>query len=386
MLWFVAESASSSLTSSEAVVSFVKEVVVPTVRVAICGFGRVGRAFAELLERKEAQLARDYGLAIRATAIADIGGCAVDPDGLAVGDVIRHVGTGAAIETCPGVGRPGMTGVEAIRSGIADILVETTPTNFVDGEPGLTHFRAAIDSGLHVVTASKGPMVVRYGELRDLAASKGVRIMTSAATAAALPTLDVAFTCLAGTEILSVEGILNGTTNYILSRMQIEGAAYAEVLAEAQRLGIAEPDPSFDVEGRDTANKVLLIANGIYRTELSLSDIPVEGITGVTPEMLERAAARGMVIKLVGRAERRDGQVAASVGPVELPATHPLATVNGSEKAISYLTDTMDRVTVSGGKSSPVGAAAALLKDVINLERELGVTGRPAAQTVGLAS
>jgi homoserine dehydrogenase len=343
---------------------------VTTLRVVICGFGRVGRAFAELLVRKEEQLARDYELAIRATAVVDLGGCAVAPDGLALGDLLAHVTNGGTVETFPGAGRPGLSGVDAIRSGLADVLVETTPTNFVDGEPGLAHFRAAIGSGLHIVTASKGPMVVRYGELGALARSAGVRIMTSAATAAALPTLDVALTCLAGTEILSVEGILNGTTNYILSRMRSEGVSYTEVLADAQRLGIAEPDPTFDVEGRDTANKILLIANGVFRTELSLADIPVEGITGITPDRLRQADAAGTVVKLVGRAERKDGQVRASVGPVELPANHPLATVNGSEKAISYLTDTMDRVTVSGGKSSPMGAAAALLKDVINLNRE----------------
>jgi homoserine dehydrogenase len=166
---------------------------------------------------------------------------------------------------------------------------------------------------------------------------------------------------------LSAEGILNGTTNYILTRMYEDGCPYAEALAEAQKMGVAEPDPSLDVEGRDTANKILLIANEVLQAGLSLGDIPVEGITRVKPEDIQKARKEGKVIKLIGKAEKKDGKVAASVAPMALPADHPLASVRGTEKAVSYLTDTMDRVTVSGGKSNPMGAAAAILKDIIRI-------------------
>jgi homoserine dehydrogenase len=177
----------------------------------------------------------------------------------------------------------------------------------------------------------------------------------------------VGLSCLAGTEVLTAEGILNGTTNYILTRMYEDGCPYAEALAEAQKMGVAEPDPSLDVEGRDTANKILLIANEVRQAGLSLGDIPVEGITRVTPQDIQKARKEGKVIKLIGKAEKKDGKVTASVSPIPLPADHPLAGVRGTEKAISYLTDTMDRVTVSGGKSNPVGAAAAILKDIIRI-------------------
>ena len=180
----------------------------------------------------------------------------------------------------------------------------------------------------------------------------------------------MALTSLAGTDILSAEGILNGTTNYILPRMHEDRVSYEEALKEAQKMGVAEPDPSLDVEGKDTANKILLIANEVFRVSLTLNDISVEGITGITPSRIEEAKARERVIKLIGKVEKKDGRVVASVAPLELPKEHPLAAVRGTEKAISYFTDTMDRVTVSGGKSNPLGAGAALLKDIINIYRQ----------------
>jgi len=231
----------------------------------------------------------------------------------------------------------------------------------------LTHLRTALSHGLHVATAAKGPLVLQYGELKNLARKTKTRLMISAATAAALPTLDVGLSCLAGTDVLAAEGILNGTTNYILTRMHDDGCPYTEALAEAQRMGVAEPDPSLDVEGRDTANKILLIANEVFNAGLSLQDVPVEGITRLTSKEIDQAKRDGKVIKLLGKVENKDGKISAFVAPIALPVDHPLAQVRGTEKALSYLTDTMDRVTVAGGKSSPTGAAAALLKDIIRI-------------------
>jgi homoserine dehydrogenase len=148
--------------------------------------------------------------------------------------------------------------------------------------------------------------------------------------------------------------------------MQNDGWDYDRALKEAQKLGIAETNPNLDVEGRDTANKLVLIANRLFDASLGKDDVQVEGITGVTTQDISAAAADGKVIKLIGTVARADGQLQLNVAPKRLDKDHPLAAVSGSEKAISYLTDTMGRITVSGGKSSPVGAAAALLKDLIN--------------------
>lgn len=286
--------------------------------------------------------------------------------GLKLRDSISHVERGGSVEEYGEFGKRGLSGPEVLASGLGDLLVETTPTDILTGEPGLTHIRTALSHGLHVVTAAKGPLVLKHGELRSMARQKEVRLMISAATAAALPTLDVV-TCLAGTEIRRAEGILNGTTNYILTRMQEDNVSYAEALAEAQKMGVAEPDPSLDVEGRDTANKILLIANEVFGANLTLQDIPVEGILRMSSSEVQQAKAKGRVIKLIRRIEKHGSQVKASVAPVAIPNDHPLSKVRGIEKAISYLTDTMDWVTVSGGKSNPLGAAAAILKDIIHI-------------------
>ncbi len=300
-------------------------------------------------------------------AAVDIGGTAVSVEGLPLNHLLAHLQQGRPVEEMPNLGKKNYSGKEALASLPADILVETTPTNIQDGEPGLTHLRTALQHGRHVVTAAKGPLVLFFQELKELAKRANRKLMISAATAAALPTLDVGLDCLAGTEVLLAEGILNGTTNYILTRMTEEGCPYTEALAEAQRMGIAEPDPSLDVEGRDTANKILLIANEVFQAGLTLQDIPVEGITKITPADINRARKEGKIIKLIGKVEKKNGRVRAAVAPLAIPLDHPLASVRGSEKAISYLTDTMDRVTVSGGKSNPLGAAAAILKDIIRI-------------------
>lgn len=340
------------------------------VRIVICGLGRVGQAFLGLLIQKDPDLKKRYELSLKVTAAVDIGGAALRKEGLPLRELQGHLQNGGRVENTPSFGKKGYSGKEALSAGLGDLLVETTPTNIKDGEPGLTHIRTALEKRLHVVTASKGPLVLRYQELKDLAKESKVRLLASAATAAALPTLDVGLSCLAGTEILSAEGILNGTTNYILTRMTEDGVPYGEALAEAQSMGVAEPDPSLDVEGRDTANKILLIANEVFQAGLSLSDVSVKGITQVTPRDIREAKKEGKVLKLIGRIEKEEGKVNASVAPVALPLNHPLAYVRGTEKAISYLTDTMDRVTVSGGKSNPVGAAAAILKDIIRIYQD----------------
>lgn len=349
-------------------------------KLMICGFGRVGRAFAELLLEKRLLLQDKYGLNASVSAVVDLLGASVELDEsqpLPLEELLRSVSGGGQVHQFSLFGQEGLTAVKAIEEGAFDVLIEATPTNIVDGEPGLTHIRTALAKGMHVITAAKGPLVLRFGELKALADQKGVSLKFSAATAAALPTVDVGEFCLAGAEILSIEGILNGTTNYILTRMHREGVDYEEALAAAQALGIAEPDPSLDVEGWDTASKLVIIANHLLGASLTLDYVEVSGITGVSKEMIEEAKAQGFggaqpsgkVIKLIGRAAREEGRVVASVAPRALGPEHPMASVHGAEKGLTFFTDSMDRVTVTGGKSDPKGAAAAMLKDLINIGR-----------------
>lgn len=336
-------------------------------RLIICGFGNVGRAFARIVAEKHDWVAERYGVDIRITAVVDIGGAAVDETRGIPGDRIAdHVEGGGTVETFASIGNPGWSSADVITSVAADILIEATPTRLDTGEPAKTHMEAAFSRGLDVVTANKAPVVLFYREMQAAARRSGCGLYISAATAAALPTLDVGTVSLAGARIESIEGILNGTTNYILTRMTEAECPYDTALAEAQKLGIAETDPTLDVEGLDTRNKILLIANRLMGTAFDPESVGTQGITGVTPEAVRAATAEGKVIKLIGSCRRQGDALTLSVGPEAIAPSHPLSTVNGSEKGISYLTDTMGRITVTGGHSSPRGAAAALLKDVIN--------------------
>lgn len=338
------------------------------VKIVICGLGNVGRQFIGLLADRRSAIEQQYGIRFRIVAAVDIGGAAIsgDPGGLSPGELITHLREGGMIQEFGNCGRPGMTGQEAIAAAEGDVLVEMTPTNLRDGEPGTTHIRTALHRGMEVVSANKGPLVLFYKEIHETARRHHCGVHMSAATAAALPTLDVGTVSLAGTSILSIEGILNGTTNYILSRMTDEQCRYDEALREAQKLGIAETQPDYDVEGTDTANKIILIANRLFGEGVAMADVAVTGITGITLQDITRAREQGKRIKLIGSAHREDGTIKLAVAPRSLDNGHPLASVNGPEKAVTYTTDTMGSITVMGGKSSPLGAAAAVLKDMIN--------------------
>ncbi len=339
------------------------------IRVIVCGFGRVGREFARLIHEKSERMRTAYGLDAIIVGVGELNGSLHCPGGLdpaAAADAFERKGGFA--------GHPNLVadwqGLDLVRSASADVLIETTPTDIRTGEPAMSHIREALSRGMHVVSANKGPFIRAWRELAGLAREKNLSLKISAAAAAALPTIDVAETCLAGAEILKVEGVLNGTTNFILTRMRTRGQSYEEALAEAQALGIAETDPTLDVEGFDTANKLALIANVSMGADLRPEDVERTGIAGITLDEVERASAEGKIMRLVGAARRDEaGRVSARVAPELLPPDHPLAGVDGAEKGITYTSDTMDRVTVAGGKSDPRGAAAALLKDLINIYR-----------------
>lgn len=270
----------------------------------------------------------------------------------------------------PEYGVQGLAALDLVRQARADILVETSPTNVVHGEPGLSHIRLALERGMHVVTANKGPLVVAFAELRELARRKGRKLMYGPATAAALPTVSVGSYELAGSRITGIEGILNGTTNYILTQMRDRGVSYHQALREAQQLGIAETDPTLDVEGYDTANKLLILANSLMEGSLRLTDVERKGITGLSAEEVQGARLAGKAMKLVGTAQWEGARLRAVVRPTLLDAGHPLAAVDGSEKGVTFHSDLLGTLTITGGASGRIPAAASILRDLLNLVRE----------------
>lgn len=338
-----------------------------TKRIVLCGLGNVGRTFLKLVTERAEEVRKKHGLNIEVSCVVDLGGAAIAKDGaLPLNDFLAFIENGGKPEKFPGYGQEGLSGIDAIKNYNFDILIETTPTNLKNGEPAYGFVTAAIEKGMDIVSANKGPFVLYFDKLKKLADANRSRLFISAATGAALPTLDTGKFSTVGATITSIEGILNGTTNFILTKMYLEKYSYADALKEAQAMGIAETDPTLDVEGYDSRNKIVLISNTLLNTNFGINDVPVKGISKVSYNDIEQAVKEGKVLKLVATATISEGKVSLEVSPKYLDKTHPLASINFSEKGITYTTDTMGQITVLGGKSSLVGAAAALLKDVIH--------------------
>jgi len=336
-----------------------------TIALVLIGFGCIGRAFAKLLEEKKGDCRLRYGLDLSLKGILEIGGGIIFSTPRELSLAIKDSGSrfGAGLAWNPGLGLQDLFKIMD-----PGVLVDCTVSNLKTGEPGASFLNMALDSGWHAATASKGALASDFTHLMNKARTKGLSLKYSAATGAALPALDIGLYSLAGADIMGIEGILNGTTNYILTRMG-EGLTFDLALEEARQKGIAEPDPSMDIEGWDTACKLLLISNAVARTDLSLGDVKIRGISKISPPLLNAAKDQGKVLKLLGKLKKRDGRFRAEVGVFPLDEDHPLFGVSGTNKGITFDTDTMGAVTVSGGKSDPRGAAAALLKDIINIYR-----------------
>jgi homoserine dehydrogenase len=336
------------------------------VNVILMGFGHVGKAFTRLVQQRRKDSAERYGFQLRLVALFKSRGGLLLPEGTAFQKRLFVRGNDTDIERNP-FWKEGRILDEAFEAHQAGVMVECTPSNIKTGEPALQFIHQAMDKGWHVVTANKGPLVVDFHGIQEKAEKNRVSLGMSGATAAALPALDIALHSLAGTKVSRVEGILNGTTNYILTRMG-EGEDYATALQDAQQKGIAEPDPSLDVEGWDTAVKILIITNAIFRTANTLADVRVEGITHIPSDLLEKAKKKSGSLKLLGSIHLEDGKPKIEVRPCWLEPSHPMHGVVGSQKGITFFTDTMGAITLTGGKSDPKGAAAALLKDIINIQ------------------
>ncbi len=338
------------------------------VKLVLIGVGNIGRRFLEILARKEDVLYTRYGLELVLVGLADSSGAALAADGLDPLQVIQLKQEGRGVAAYPLHGRADMGALELLQEVQADVLLEASPTNLQDGQPGLGCMEEALRRGMHVVTANKGPLVLAYSRLVKLAAEKGGRLAFSAAVAGGLPTVNIGRRDLAGSDILRLEGVLNLTTNYILTQMAEKGKPYAEALADTQAAGHAEADPNLDVAGWDAANKLVILAQSVLGQAASLDDVEVEGITGIGPEELKQAAVSGKVIKLIARAEREeDGGYRLSVRPTLLAPSHPLARLTAHQMGIVYHTDINGTITAVIDEADPMPTAAAMLRDLINI-------------------
>lgn len=336
---------------------------------AITGMGNVGRRLLELIQRKHEIIASRFDVELVISGICDSSGAILNPNGINIDDALAAKENKKGVCSLPS-GIVGMQSAEFTQKVKADVLIELTPTNLKDGEPGLGVIRTALTNGMHVVSANKGPLVLSYSELADIAKSKNVRLLYSATVTGGLPTLNIGMRDLCAASIERVEGILNGTTNYILTKMT-EGQSYSTALKKAQEIGMAETDPSLDVDGWDAACKLVIIANAVLRRPTTLSDIVVEGISNVTIEELQRAASENQVIKLIALAEKKTNDYQFSVKPTSLPQSHRLATINSGMMAVIYNTDINGEIFLCIDESDPYPTAAAVLRDIVHIAAQI---------------
>lgn len=321
-----------------------------TLKVAIAGFGGVGRATADLLLSRRERYRQVYGVDVRLVAVCGSRAGLADANGLQANQL-------DALQA-------GLSGADFVMASGADVLIEAGPSDFRSGEPGLAYLRTALAAGQDCIVISKGALVHSGRQLRELAQASGAMLKLSGAAAAALPTLDLLDHSLAGCKVLAIEGILNATTNYLLDAMSTQGLGFDAALREAQAGGFAEADPRNDTEGWDTACKLLLLANFGLGADLTMDDLVVEGIQSVTAERVEAWRAKGLVPKLIGSLTRADGAIRASVGIKTYPLSDPFAHVSGKNKAIRISSDAMGETLAIGCGVEPIATAAAALKDL----------------------
>lgn len=317
------------------------------------------------------RLEREAHVRFRLVAVAELGGAAIDPAGLQPGDLVNFVRDGRPIWTLPRHGEPGLEALDVLESVGADVLVGVTPTEHTQESIGFRLTRAALRRRWDVVLADKGPLAIAYQELAALASvgpslpitRDRPTIQFSAATAGALPVVALG-RGLIGCTIQSIEGVLNGTSHLVLGLME-RGADFQAALQEAQRQGKAEADPRLDVDGWDAAAKLVIVANAVLNIPVSLGDVAIEGISGVTTADLEAARSSERRLVPIARCSRTNGGLSLSVRPTALPLEHPLAKLDPTDLGVAFTTDQVPRLVASTTETGAGSAAAAVLRDLV---------------------
>jgi homoserine dehydrogenase len=336
---------------------------------AFIGFGTVGQGFCEILLEKEESL-RQLGLEYKITAISDIAkGTIQNEQGLNLEAVLKTVKETGRIEETPGA-KPGWNSLETITKSNSDIIVEVSYTDLKTAEPALSHFKVALENKKHLITTNKGPCALAFNELSALAKSQGVEFRYEGTVMSGTPIITLAQTSISYGNIKEIKGILNGTTNFILTEME-KGKSYQAALKQAQALGYAEAIPDADVLGWDTLAKIMILSNVLFKYPLKVSDIPRQGITDVSLEDIKKAREKGSKIKLIGRIKRERQKIQAEVLCERIPLTHPLASVEGALNAITFKTEYLGDVTIVGPGAGRKETGFALLSDLCQIYQRL---------------
>jgi len=316
-------------------------------RVGIAGLGTVGSAVVRVLDRKAEELTRQCGRSIAVTGVS-----ARD----------RSRDRGIALGDAEWFDDP----VALARSGAIDVFVELVGG---DDGPARKSVKAALEAGKHVVTANKA-LLARHGvSLAETAEKKGVLLNYEAAVAGGIPVIKTMREALAGNSVSRVFGILNGTCNYILTRMEAEGISFEDCLKDAQRLGYAEADPTFDVEGQDTAHKLAILTSLAFGCRISADDIYLEGISNITQADIQAAAELGYRIKLLGVAQVTESGIEQRVHPTMVPTASVIAQVHGVTNAVAIETDILGELLMSGPGAGGDATASAVVGDIADIAK-----------------
>jgi len=325
------------------------------IKIAIFGFGAVGQGVAEVLMRKKRLLEKLIG-DYKVIAITDSKSSIINENGIDLSEALK-------VKREKGMLKSDKKTLDVIDSCEFNVAIEVTPTNIETGEPGLTYIKKSLKKGANVITSNKGPLVVAYKELMRICEKHNAKLLFEATVGGAMPIIKMVKRDLAGNEIYSIKGILNGTCNYILSRMEREKLTYEHVLTEAQELKIAEKDPSYDVLGIDSAAKLVILANALMNVNIKFKDVKRVGITEITPEAFEVALEKNYTIRLISEIEKNGKP---KVSPRLIPLNHPLA-ISGTLNAILIQTDLAKETYIIGRGAGKTETASAIISDLVEL-------------------
>jgi homoserine dehydrogenase len=345
---------------SDSIAQRVRKINMKVFNLCLLGYGNVGRALVELLVEKAEELRGAFGVGWRVTGVATRRmGWLASPEGFNVEELLSSTITQR-------VSPPPRNVDEWLAASRCDVLFETTSLEPLTGEPAVTHARAALEHGAHVVTANKGTIVHAHRELSELARERGRRFMFEATVADCLPVFSMFRDSLPASNVKGFSGVLNSTTTVILEEI-VAGGTYVDGVRRAQELGITETDPTHDVEGWDAAVKVCAVANVLMRAGLKLEDVSREGIRGLSDEEVREANAAGEPFKLVAQASRgEDGCVIASVRPERVAPGGPFSSVAGTTLAIHFELDVLPGLTLVAHDPNLKSTSYGMLADFIN--------------------
>ena len=332
-------------------------------RIILCGFGVVGQSLVKLFDSRSEDLYAKYGLKPRVVGVFDSKGSAVDSSGLELDKLVEVKKKFGTVKNYSNI-KNKMSGIDMLKNVDADVLIETTASNYKDAEPGMTHITVAMKKGMHVISVNKGPLALAFPSLMELATYNQVMFKFSGTVGGGTPILDYAKKSLRGERITSFSGILNGTTNYILSNMT-GGMSFEDALKDAKDKGYVEADESLDLDGLDAAAKLVILANWIMGMKVTMPDINCTGIRKVTTENIKNAAKNNCAVKLIASCNKE-----LIVGPREVPNDDPLC-VNGTLNSIAFTSEHSGTQTIIGRGAGGMETASSILRDLLDIRKEI---------------